>query len=117
MEKALSQRREKSAKLFMNSISLIGWLLILLSLVKLEPPGEPVVLALLFLFLLISEYYPMPVWRGHTAITFPVVYVLFLLYGFPYTAIAYAGAVLIVNLIHRRPVRTVLFNPAQLVIS
>ncbi|ESU34013.1 hypothetical protein G3A_03140 [Bacillus sp. 17376] len=117
MEKALSQRREKSAKLFMNSVSLIGWLLILLSLVKLEPPGEPVVLALLFLFLLISEYYPMPVWRGHTAITFPVVYVLFLLYGFPYTAIAYAAAVLIVNLIHRRPLRTVLFNPAQLVIS
>jgi signal transduction histidine kinase len=101
----------------MNSISLIGWMLILFSFVKLEPPGEPIVLALLFLFLLISEYYPMPVWRGQTAITFPVVYVLFLLYGFSYTAIAYAGAVLIVNLIHQRPLRTVFFNPAQLVLS
>ncbi len=101
----------------MNSISLMGWILILFSFVKLEPPGEPIVLALLFLFLLISEYYPMPVWRGQTAITFPVVYVLFLLYGFSYTAIAYAGAVLIVNLIHQRPLRTVFFNPAQLVLS
>lgn len=117
MTQALSQRREKYSKLFMNSISLIGWILILFSFVKLEPPGEPIVLALLFLFLLISEYYPMPVWRGQTAITFPVVYVLFLLYGFSYTAIAYAGAVLIVNLIHQRPLRTVFFNPAQLVLS
>lgn len=117
MTQALSQRREKYSKLFMNSISLIGWILVLFSFVKLEPPGEPIVLALLFLFLLISEYYPMPVWRGQTAITFPVVYVLFLLYGFSYTAIAYAGAVLIVNLIHQRPLRTVFFNPAQLVLS
>ncbi|MBT2678901.1 GAF domain-containing sensor histidine kinase [Bacillus sp. ISL-35] len=101
----------------MNSVTLIGWMLILSSFIKLEYPGEPVVLALLFIFLLISEYYPMPVWRGHTAITFPVVYVLFLLYGFSYTALAYAGAVLIVNLLHRRPLRTVLFNPAQLVLS
>jgi len=117
LTQALSQRREKYSKLFMNSISLIGWILIFFSFVKLEPPGEPIVLALLFLFLLISEYYPMPVWRGQTAITFPVVYVLFLLYGFSYTAIAYAGAVLIVNLIHQRPLRTVFFNPAQLVLS
>lgn len=117
MTQALSQRREKYSKVFMNSISLIGWILILFSFVKLDPPGEPIVLALLFLFLLISEYYPMPVWRGQTAITFPVVYVLFLLYGFSYTAIAYAGAVLIVNLIHQRPLRTVFFNPAQLVLS
>ena len=101
----------------MSSISVIGWALILLSFVKLDPPGQPVVLALLFFFLLISEYYPMPVWRGHTAISFPVVYVLFLIYGFSYTAIAYATAVLIVNLIHRRPLRTVFFNPAQLVLS
>jgi signal transduction histidine kinase len=117
LNQALSQRREKYSKLFMNSISLIGWILILFSFVKLEHPGEPIVLGLLFLFLLISEYYPMPVWRGQTAITFPVVYVLFLLYGFPYTAIAYAGAVLIVNLIHQRPLRTVFFNPSQLVLS
>ncbi|WP_257391751.1 GAF domain-containing sensor histidine kinase [Mesobacillus jeotgali] len=109
--------RERYAKLFMNSVTLIGWLLILFSFVKLQVPDEPVVLALLFIFLLISEYYPMPVWRGQTAITFPVVYVLFLLYGFSWTAIAYAGAVLAVNLLHRRPLRTVLFNPAQLVLS
>ena len=51
MNQALSQQREKYAKLFMNSVSLIGWILILLSFVKLDPPGEPIVLALLFIFL------------------------------------------------------------------
>lgn len=113
----MKRKREGYAKLFMSSVTLIGWLLIIFSIRKWETPHEPVVLALLLMFLLISEYYPMPVWRGHTAITFPVVYVLYLLYGFSCTALVYAFAVLIVNLLHRRPLRTVLFNPAQLVLS
>lgn len=117
MNQARSHQRERYAKLFMTSISVVGWTLILFHSVKLEPVNETVILALLFTFLLISEYYPMPVWRGHTAITFPIIYVLFLLYGFSYTALMYACAVLAVNIIHRRPLRTVFFNPAQLVIS
>jgi signal transduction histidine kinase len=87
------------------------------SFLEFKPINEPSVLVLLILFLLISEYYPMPVWRGYTAITFPLVYVIELLYGFSYTAMAYGGAVLVVNILHRRPLRTVLFNPAQLVLS
>lgn len=86
-------------------------------MLHLEPASEPIVLALLFIFLLISEYYPMPVWKGYTAITFPIVYVIFLLYGFSYTALVYACAVLAVNIVHRRPLRTVFFNPAQLALS
>jgi signal transduction histidine kinase len=117
LNQALSRKREKYSKLFMTSVSLIGWALILFSFEKLEPASEPIVLALLFVFLLISEYYPMPVWRGHTAITFPIIYVIDLLYDFSYTALVYACAVLAVNIIHRRPLRTVFFNPAQLVLS
>lgn len=117
MNKALSRRRERFSKLFMTSISLIGWSLIFYMMLHLEPASEPIVLALLFIFLLISEYYPMPVWKGYTAITFPIVYVIFLLYGFSYTALVYACAVLAVNIVHRRPLRTVFFNPAQLALS
>ncbi|MGA9227002.1 MAG: GAF domain-containing sensor histidine kinase [Mesobacillus sp.] len=117
MKLVLPQQREKYSKLFMTTISLIGWALILYSFVKLDSVSDPIVLALLFIFLLISEYYPMPVWRGHTAITFPIIYVLFLLYGFSYTALIYACAVLAVNIVHRRPLRTVFFNPAQLALS
>ncbi|WP_423408205.1 histidine kinase [Heyndrickxia sp. MSNUG] len=117
MKQVLPQQRENYSKLFMTTISLIGWTLILYSFVKLDSVSDPIVLALLFIFLLISEYYPMPVWRGHTAITFPIIYVLFLLYGFSYTALIYACAVLVVNIVHRRPLRTVFFNPAQLALS
>lgn len=117
VEQAVALRREQYSKLFLTSISIIGWGVILFSLFKLAPISDPLVLALLFSFLLISEYYPMPVWRGFTAITFPLVYIIDLLYGFPYTALTYGAAVLIVNLLHRRPLRTVLFNPAQLVLS
>jgi signal transduction histidine kinase len=95
----------------------MGWSLIFYMILHLEPASEPIVLALLFVFLLISEYYPMPVWKGYTAITFPIVYVVFLLYGFSYTALVYACAVLAVNIVHRRPLRTVFFNPAQLALS
>jgi signal transduction histidine kinase len=95
----------------------MGWSLIFYMILNLEPASEPIVLALLFVFLLISEYYPMPVWKGYTAITFPIVYVVFLLYGFSYTALVYACAVLAVNIVHRRPLRTVFFNPAQLALS
>ena len=95
----------------------MGWSLIFYMMLHLEPASEPIVLALLFIFLLISEYYPMPVWKGYTAITFPIVYVIFLLYGFSYTALVYACAVLAVNIVHRRPLRTVFFNPAQLALS
>lgn len=59
----------------------------------------------------------MPVWKGFTSITFPIVYVLFLLYGLPFTLIIYAVVGLVVNIFHRRPLRIILFNPAQLVLS
>lgn len=54
---------------------------------------------------------------GFTAISFPIVYVIFLLYDFSVTAIVYAAAVLLVNIKHHRPIRAIIFNPAQLVMS
>ncbi|WP_245602111.1 GAF domain-containing sensor histidine kinase [Peribacillus kribbensis] len=59
----------------------------------------------------------MPVWKGFTAISFPLVYVLYILFGTHYTALCYALVVLVVNLLHRRPLRIILFNPAQLALS
>ncbi|WP_241481479.1 GAF domain-containing sensor histidine kinase [Mesobacillus campisalis] len=59
----------------------------------------------------------MPVWRGFTSISFPLLYVIYILYGVSYTLVIFAIAVLTVNLIQRRPVRIVFFNPAQLIVS
>lgn len=117
MNQDLLIKRENCSKVYLTAISLIGWSIIFYSFTNLEPINQPVVFALLLLFLFVSEYYPMPVWRGYTAITFPLIYMIDLLYGFYYTALVYGIAVLAVNLLHRRPLRIVLFNPAQLVVS
>ncbi|RSK50687.1 GAF domain-containing sensor histidine kinase [Bacillus canaveralius] len=114
---ALFEKRESYSKLFLSAISLLGWVTVFCQLFYFDRPTDLVPMLLLIVFLFISEYYPMPVWRGFTAITFPLVYVLYLLYGLPYTLVIYAVVVLLVNILQRRPLRIIFFNPAQLVVS
>jgi signal transduction histidine kinase len=111
------QKRERNSRLFIGFITLIGWAIIVKSLFALEVPNNPEVLLVLAVFLCVSEYFPMPVWKGFTTITFPLVYVIYMIFGMPMAILIYAIAVLSSNLLYRRPLRTVLFNPAQLIIS
>ncbi len=111
------QKRERNSRFFLLLISLVGWAIVLHSVTLLEFPHDPVILIVLAMFLCVSEYFPIPVWKGFTTITFPVVYVVYILYGLPFALLIYAIAVLSSNILYRRPLRTVLFNPAQLVIS
>jgi signal transduction histidine kinase len=117
VETKLFEKREMYSRVYLYLISFLGWLTVISAVLSVEPVENYLVLLLLFIFLIVSEYYPMPVWRGFTAITFPIVYVIFLLFGFSVTAITYAAAVLLVNVKHQRPLRTIIFNPAQLVLS
>jgi signal transduction histidine kinase len=110
-------RREKYSKFLLLAVSLVGWGIIANFMTDMSFPHEPIILLLLALFLFLSEYFPMPVWRGFTSISFPLLYVIFILYGLSYSLVIYAMAVLAVNLIQRRPIRIVFFNPAQLVLS
>ncbi|MBM7583610.1 signal transduction histidine kinase [Bacillus pakistanensis] len=114
---AFIQKREKNSRHFLFIISFLGWVTLIVSLIGMDIPQEPIILCLLTVFLFISEYFPMPVWKGFTTITFPLVYVLYLLYGLPYALLTFALSVLIINIIERRPWRIVFFNPAQLVLS
>ncbi|WP_409250714.1 GAF domain-containing sensor histidine kinase [Bacillus sp. SCS-153A] len=117
MKSIFFEKRELYSRVYLYMISFLGWLTVFSSMLSVEATGNYLILFLLFIFLMISEYYPMPVWRGFTALTFPIVYVIFLLFGFSVAAITYAAAVLLVNLKHQRPLRTIIFNPAQLVLS
>lgn len=101
----------------MTGVTALGLMIILWSFTRTESVSNVWILFLLFLLLFVSEYFPMPVWRGFTAISFPIIYVSFLLFDFSMTAIIYAFAVSLVNILKRRPLRIVLFNPAQLTIS
>lgn len=111
-----TEQREKWATYYMSSITLLGGSILIWSILQLEPITNLGILLFLFALLVVSEYYPMPVWRGFTAISFPILYVSFLIFDFTVTAVIYAIAVFFVNVVKHRPLRIILFNPAQLTI-
>lgn len=112
------QRTERLSRNTILFISFLGGLIFVnFGLMKLTVLHEPLIFGLLVLFLFTVEFYPMPVWRGFTTISFPLVYAIYIMHGLGYSVVTYALIVCTVNLLKRRPLRIVLFNPAQLIIS
>ncbi|MGP4070979.1 hypothetical protein ACTWQB_00320 [Piscibacillus sp. B03] len=112
------QQREIMSKLFMSSITIVGITIFSLSLFNLSTMPNSLLILILFVVLLgVTEYYPFPAWKGYTTINFPLIYVMLLIYGLNLTIVVYSSVVLAVNLLHERPLRSILFNPAQLAIS
>ena len=113
-----SQRNERFARNVIMIISFIGGLVFIkYGLLVLDGLQAPLIFGFLVIFLFIVEYYPMPVMRGSSVISFPLVYTIFIMNGIGYSVVAYALVVFLVNVLKRRPLRIILFNPAQLIIS
>ena len=113
----LIKRKETKARIFMAIVSVLGFGLVLFYSFQLHTPEEPIILLLFAVFLGICEFYPIPIWKGNTTISFSIVFTLYLIFEIEYTLVIYALVVLIVNLISYRPARIVFFNSAQLVVS
>ncbi|WP_017380279.1 GAF domain-containing sensor histidine kinase [Paenisporosarcina sp. TG-14] len=112
------QKTESLARNMILFISILGILVFMkFGLMELTVLNEPLIFGFLILFLFIVELYPMPVWRGFTTISFPLVYTIYIMHGLGYSIVAYALIVCTINLLKRRPLRIVFFNPAQLIIS
>ncbi|MEH7224638.1 GAF domain-containing sensor histidine kinase [Bacillus sp. JJ1566] len=109
-----SQRRENYAKFYMIFIVLLGGAAVVNAIFHLEPTDEFTILLLLAIFLAITEYYPIPLLRGSTTVTFPFIFIMYELFGISYPIIIYAVIALAINILHQRPLRIILFNPAQL---
>ena len=105
------------AQIYMTIISSIGWLLTIFLFFHMEMVSAPVEFIFLLVFLAICELYPMPVPKGFSTLTFPVLYMIYVVYGIEITVVSYFLVVFVVNLLHRRPIRIIFFNPAQLVLS
>ncbi|WML58336.1 histidine kinase [Neobacillus sp. PS2-9] len=113
-----SQKKERLSRYFLLCVSLIGiWIFIQFGLAKITAPNETMILALLVVFLLIVEFFPLPVWKGTVTISFPLVYAIYVMDGLSYTVLSYGCIVAMINLYKRRPLRIVFFNPALLLIS
>jgi signal transduction histidine kinase len=112
------QRKERSAWIFLLLISLMGWIAIgIFGFLRLSAPDHAVILALLVIFLAVVEYFPVPVWRGFTTISFPIIYAIYIMQGIEIALSTYAIIVFFCYLLKRRPLRIVFFNPAQLCLS
>lgn len=113
-----TQKTESAASKAMLFISILGFLIFLqFGLLNLTVLEEPLILGFLVLSLVIVELYPMPVWRGFTTISFPLVYTIYIMHGLGYSVVVYALIVFTINLLKRRPLRIVFFNPFQLIIG
>lgn len=109
--------RHYLAQLFMMIISFIGWGIALNSLLNLKVIERPFEILFLLVFIFLCEYYPMPFKKGNSSLTFPVVYLVYLIHGLEITIILYFVSVFLTTLINQRPLRIIFFNPAQLIIS
>ncbi|MCC3356171.1 GAF domain-containing sensor histidine kinase [Bacillus sp. REN16] len=112
-----SHKRENYAKVYMIMIAILGWAAVVYAIFHLEPTDDITILLLLTAFLVITEYYPIPLLRGSTSITFPFIFVMYELFGVSYPIMIYAVIAIVINILHQRPLRIVLFNPAQLAAS
>ncbi|MED4163151.1 GAF domain-containing sensor histidine kinase [Halalkalibacterium halodurans] len=101
----------------MAVISLLGFLAVMTSLFAFEINDHFMIFFLLVVFLGVTEFYPFPVWRGYTTLSFPIIFTIDLVYGLEVMVVVYALVVLLINVIQKRPLRVVCFNPAQLVLS
>ncbi|MCF6136444.1 GAF domain-containing sensor histidine kinase [Pseudalkalibacillus berkeleyi] len=110
-------KKERYANLYLLLISIIGWVSIGISSLYLDTPENSIVLLLFVLFLFITEFFPMAVWKGHSSLSFPLVFTIYLVYGLSWVVVTYGFVVFAVNYFQRRPLRILFFNPALLVLS
>ncbi|MCA0984846.1 GAF domain-containing sensor histidine kinase [Halobacillus yeomjeoni] len=111
------QNKDKQAKWFILIVSLVGWSTIGGLAFQIDRPDNIAVFLLLVLFMGITEYYPIAIWKGYTSLSFPLLYTMYIVDGLPLAVTAYALIMVIVNIVQRRPLRIILFNPSQLTLS
>ncbi|GAX90285.1 GAF domain-containing sensor histidine kinase [Effusibacillus lacus] len=111
------RKREEFSNFYIYFITLVGIVVLAVSMPQFRIPPDPSIYLLLVVFIGIAEYSPVPVWKGSSALSFPLLYAMDLTVGTPVTLVTYASLMAMVNAVKRRPLRLVLFTPAQLVIS
>ncbi|WP_408010603.1 GAF domain-containing sensor histidine kinase [Pseudalkalibacillus sp. A8] len=113
----MDRTRERNSNIVITFITVIGWLLAFYSIFKLHTINDLWSFTLLIGFLFITELFPIPVWKSITSLSFPLIYTIIILYG-PWMGVVTLVLVsFVVNLIKRRHIQIVWFNPAQLALT
>lgn len=98
-------------------LAVLGWLLMGYQFVLLHPPQHVFILIILLAFLYLIEQYPIPVYKSSTSLSFPIVYIIYLLYGVPLTIITLSGILVLTYYLRQLPLKIILLKPPQIIIS
>jgi signal transduction histidine kinase len=110
-------RRDKLASSYIFMLTAIGWAVYSYFLYQYELPNDAFIFFTLVIFLGIVEYFRFPIWRVSTSIGFPILFTIDFVFGLTATMVYYGLILIFVNILLRRPLRVVFYNPAQMIIS
>ncbi|GAM15897.1 sensor histidine kinase [Mesobacillus selenatarsenatis] len=111
--------RKKVSNYYIILIGILGWAFILYSIPFVAFSEKPIVLLLLMVLMLLSEYFQIPLFciRMFSTMTFPILYIMNVYFGI-YTAIIVFAIVLIFESFHhKRSLHSTIFNIAQYTLS
>ncbi|HET7580362.1 MAG TPA: sensor histidine kinase [Bacillales bacterium] len=114
---AQQPENERAVFYYMTIVSLMGIAIMILQLFQLGNFANVSIYALLMLFLAVVELFPIYLRKVSFTLSFPLVYTIFLLFGFPVAVLSFGLLVFFVFLAKRRPVRQLFFAPTQYAVS
>lgn len=109
--------REQVASFYIYSISFLGVIAVIISLFLSEMPSNLILLLLLIMFMGITEYFPIRIWRGGITLSLTLVYTMNWQFGVYITVVSSVCAMLCIHLLRSLPMQRTVFNCAQFALS
>ncbi|HEX7066526.1 MAG TPA: GAF domain-containing sensor histidine kinase [Bacillales bacterium] len=109
--------RERLAVIYMAVVVFTGTAGIVYQFFHLSSFSNIPTYLLFIIFIGIAEFYPVILRQLSITLSFPLVYTFILLFGFPVAVFSFCTLLFIIYLLKRRPLRQLMFAPAQQMIS
>ncbi|RSD25886.1 sensor histidine kinase [Mesobacillus subterraneus] len=111
--------RKKISNYYIILIGMIGWGFIFYSIPYATFTEKPIVLLLLMILMLLSEYFQIPLFsiRMFSTMTFPILFVMNAYFGIHTALVVFAFVLIFESFHHKRSLPSTIFNIAQYTIS
>ncbi|WP_445678135.1 GAF domain-containing sensor histidine kinase [Psychrobacillus sp. FSL H8-0484] len=109
--------REHLSSFYIYSISFLGLIAVIASIIMSEMPSDPIILLLLAVFMGIMEYFPLRIGRGGITLSLTLIFPMIWEFGIHITVIACVCAMVFTHSLRRLPMQRTLFNSSQFAIS
>lgn len=111
--------RKKVSDYYILVVGILGWAFILYSIPFAAFPEKSIVLVLLIVLMVLSEYFPIPLFTitMFSTMTFPILYIMNLYFGIYTATVTFAFVLIFESFHHKRSLRSTVFNIAQYTLS